>query len=99
MVPVDPAPEMRVVYPLKAIAAVAAAWLLFLIQVLIGAFSVMLAVPLVPFFVGMLICGSGLVGAAHRYALSVARELPTASKLGAPLHETARQDTLAARTA
>jgi len=95
----DSAVETRVRYPLKAILAVGGAWLLVLFQIFFGLMGIMLAVPLVPAFVGMLICGASLASAAHQYALSVAREEPRASKLRAFEHGQARKETLAARPA
>lgn len=91
--------ETRVRYPLKAFLAVAGAWVVLLFQVLFGAATVMLAVPLVPVFVGMLMGGASLVSAAHDYARSLAREEPRACKLRGLQHGPARKETLAAQSA
>jgi heme A synthase len=95
----DSPSETRIRYPLRAILAVAGAWLLFLIQVLFGAFTVMMAVPLVPIFFGILMGGACLLSSAHQYALSLAREEPRPSKLRAPDHGKAQKAELAARPA
>jgi len=95
----DSAVETRVRYPLKAILAVGGAWLLVVFQIFFGLAGVMLAIPLVPAFVGLLLCSASLVSAAHQYALSVAREEPRPSKLRAFEHGQARKEALAARPA
>ncbi len=91
--------ETCVRYPLRAVLAVGAAWLLVVFQIFFGLMGVMLAIPLVPAFVGLLVASAGLVSAAHQYALSVARVEPRPSKLRAFEHEKARKEALAARPA
>jgi hypothetical protein len=69
------APRNR--YPLRALLAVALAWLAFAILVFSGAFFCVLLLPLVPLYVGAIVSSGGLLAAAHQYARSQSRVEPS----------------------
>ncbi len=71
----------RTRYPLRAIVAVAGAWLVFALQVFSGALFAILLLPLVPLFIVFVLSGAGLLASAHQYAASVARREPLPTKL------------------
>lgn len=81
--PAPSAPAVRLRYPLRALAVVTLAWLLFLTQLLLGMSFAALLVPVVPFFLFLIIGGACLLRSAHDYAASVARPVPAGAKLTA----------------
>ena len=82
----ESAQRVRVRYPLQAIAAVAAAGLLFLFDMTVGFLFMALVPPLIPVYVGVLFGAGCLVGSALRYAQRVSLREP-ASMLRAGQHE------------
>ncbi len=90
---------VRTRYPLRAILAVAGAWLVFLIQVLSGVFIFALVIPLIPFFICLVLSSAGLLASAHQYALSQAQRVPRAAKLARTRDaQTLSQDSVAPAT-
>lgn len=71
----------RTRYPLRAILALAGAWLVFAVLVFSGALFCVLLLPLVPLYVGAIVSSGGLLAAAHEYARSRARVEPSRLRL------------------
>lgn len=72
-------PAFRTRYPFRAVAAIAAAGLLFLGELAMLAVWLMPLVPLVPLFVMIMIGNACLLSAAVNYASSLARLEPVTS--------------------
>lgn len=73
--------DTRLVFPVQAILAVVVAWLVFLVLVVLGAFTLMLVVVTAPAYVAAIVGYSGLLSSVHEYALGKAYRVPTRAAL------------------
>jgi hypothetical protein len=91
--------SVRVRYPLRAVAAVAGAGLLFLFNLVVGFLFMALVPPLIAVYVGILFGGACLLGNAVQYAQRVSIREPAAMLRAGKYDERVARRAAAARAA